>query len=371
MRSLALRGAGAVVGVVVTILLAPPLLLGLLVLFGAVLLLLPAPSRRHVIRRMPRVVVLAILATAVIWVLVRVIPDAQRVSRMPVSEAFSEWMEWATTAATGDLGFSDGYRESVNDGVARTIPITLQLAAYSMLVALLVAVPAALMAVRWQGRFVDRAITTTTFVLLSIPPIVIAPLILATFALGGIDIFGVQVGAEWLPSGRYDAVGDGVVPHMQSMALPTLALAAGLVAPYVAVLRTEMLTVGTRDFIQSANARGLPPRLVILRHALPASAPRLVAVVAAQTGILLGSIVIIEHLFLLPGFTDYVLVAISRRDLPPLAGGTAVIAASLALINLLADAIIIAMDPRAAEEPSISPRVRLLRSLREAPAPAR
>jgi len=369
--SLLLRSAVAVVGMTATVLLAPPLWLGMLALFAAVIVLLPGHSRSYVLRRVPRVVALAIVASALIWVMVRVIPNAERVTRLPVSEAFSEWIDWVSEAATGDLGFSEGYRESVNDGVARTIPITLQLAAYSMLVALTAAVPAALIAVRFQGRFVDRAITSTTFVLLSIPPIVIAPLILATFALGGMDTFGVQIGAEWLPSGRYDAVGEGVVTHIRSMALPTLALAAGLVAPYVAVLRTEMLTVGSRDFIQSANARGLPPRWVIVRHALPAAAPRLVAVVAAQTGILLGSIVIIEHLFLLPGFTDYVLVAISRRDLPPLAGGTALIAASLALINLLADAIIIAMDPRAAEEAAVSPRRRLLRSLREAPAPAR
>jgi peptide/nickel transport system permease protein len=371
LNRLAVRAGAVGAGAVVAVLVAPPLLVGLLLMFAGAVVLLPAPSRRHVLRRLPRVVVLTVVATAVIWLLIRVIPDAGRVSRLPLTQAFDEWLDWVSEAATGDLGFSDGYRESVNDGVARTIPITLQLAAYSMILALLVALPAALVAVRWQGRFVDRFITSMSFVLLSIPPIIIAPLIVTTLALGGIDLFGVQVGAEWFPSGRYTPVGEGAAPHLRSMALPTVALAAGLVAPFVAVLRTELIEVGSRDFVLSANARGLPPRLVILRHAFPAAAPRLVAVVAAQIGILLGSIVIIEYLFLLPGFTDYVLVAITRRDLPPLAGGTAIIAASLALINLLADAVIMAMDPRAADDAALNPRRQLWRSLREGLGPAR
>jgi peptide/nickel transport system permease protein len=308
----------------------------------------------HFLRGLPRVVLVMVAATAAMWVAVRVIPDSSRVSRLPISDALDEWVEWFVATLRGDLGFSRGYSESVNDGVRRTVPITLQLALYAQVISLALSVPLALLATRWSKTAVDRGISTGSLVLLSLPPIVIAPLLIAILALGGVAIGGTQLGVEWFPTGRYTPLGESAFEHVRSMTLPTLALAAGLVAPYVVVLRNELLTVASQDFIQAALARGMPRRRVLLRHALPVGLPRLVAVAAAQTAVLIGNLVIIERLFLMPGFTDYVLVAIERRDLPPLAGGTAIIAGTLATVNLLADSVIVGLDPRRAD---VNPRI--------------
>jgi peptide/nickel transport system permease protein len=290
------------------------------------------------------------------WVAVRVIPDSSRVSRLPISQALEEWVDWFVAALRGDLGFSGGYSEPVNDGVRRTVPITLQLALYAQVLSLALSIPLALLATRWSKSAVDRGISTSSLILLSLPPIVIAPLLIATLALGGLAFGDTQLaGVEWFPTGRYTPLGESATGHVKAMTLPTLALVTGLVAPYVVVLRNELLTVASQDFIQAALARGMPRRRVLLRHALPVGLPRLVAVAAAQTAVLIGNLVIIERLFLMPGFTDYVLVAIERRDMPPLAGGTAIIAGTLAMVNLLADSVIVGLDPRRADpNPGIS-----------------
>lgn len=310
----------------------------------------------HFVRGLPRVLLVMIVATAAMWVAVRVIPDSSRVSRLPISQALEEWVDWFVAALRGDLGFSGGYSEPVNDGVRRTVPITLQLALYAQVLSLALSIPLALLATRWSKSAVDRGISTSSLILLSLPPIVIAPLLIATLALGGLAFGDTQLaGVEWFPTGRYTPLGESATGHVKAMTLPTLALVTGLVAPYVVVLRNELLTVASQDFIQAALARGMPRRRVLLRHALPVGLPRLVAVAAAQTAVLIGNLVIIERLFLMPGFTDYVLVAIERRDMPPLAGGTAIIAGTLAMVNLLADSVIVGLDPRRADpNPGIS-----------------
>jgi peptide/nickel transport system permease protein len=301
----------------------------------------------HFLRGLPRVFLVMVAATAAMWIFVRVIPDSTRVSRLPIGDALNEWVEWFVATLRGDLGFSQGYSESVNDGVRRTVPLTLQLALYAQVLSLGLSIPLALVATRWSKTAVDRGISTSSLVLLSLPPIVIAPLLIATLALGGIG--DTHLGFEWFPTGRYTPLGESLTGHAQSMTLPTIALVCGLIAPYVVVLRNELLTVAGQDFIQSALARGMPRWRVLLRHALPVGLPRLVAIAAAQTAVLIGNLIIIERLFLMPGFTDYVLVAIERRDLPPLAGGTAIIAGTLAMVNLLADSVIVGLDPRRAD----------------------
>lgn len=341
-----IRVAAAALGAVALVLLGLPLGVNVAIVTAAAIAMLPPAGRRHFVRGALRIVILAVAATAAMWVFIRVIPDSERVGRLPVGEALGEWAEWLAGALKGDLGFSRQYAESVNEGVARTVPISLQLAAYSQVLAVVIAVPAALISVRWHRSPVDRAVSTGSLVGISVPPIVVAPMLVTIFALGGIAVAGTQIGTEVFPAGRYVPVGDGMSDHIRAMTLPTVVLALSLVAPYVSILRSELLTIASHDYIQSAAARGLPARLVLLRHALPVALPRLIAAVAGQMAVLIGNMIIIERLFILPGFTDYVLLAITRRDLAPIAGGTLIIAGVLATIALFADALVVSLDPR-------------------------
>jgi peptide/nickel transport system permease protein len=130
------------------------------------------------------------------------------------------------------------------------------------------------------------------------------------------------------------------------MVLPSFTLALTSAATYLVLLRSEMLQQLQLDHVQLARSKGLAPGQIVRRHAFRPAAPILVAAIGAQSGIILGYMVIVERIFLLPGFSDYVLVAIGRRDVIAIAGSLFVIAAILAVINLFADAMLLAVDPR-------------------------
>jgi peptide/nickel transport system permease protein len=322
-------------------------LVAFVAVYAAAAALLPAPHGRRLLRRAPAIVLAAVVAAGVMWVTIRVIPGPDRVTRLPVGQSVREYVEWLGDAVTGDLGFSRGYSEPVVDGLARTIPISLQLTLYSQIVGLAVAVPLAMLAVRFERGLVDRTASTGSLLLLSTPPIVIAPLLIATFALGGIDFGPVRIGTTWFPPGLYTPPEEGFVEHFRSVALPTLSLAAGLVAPYFVIVRNALSGALRQDYALGAAAKGLPPRRVLRNHGLPVALPLLVSVVGAQLAVLVGNLVVIEHIFSFPGFSDYALVALGRRDLAPMAASIGLLAAALTAVHLMADALVAARTPSA------------------------
>ena len=320
-------------------------LVAFVAVFAVAAALLPSPHGRRMLRRSPAIVLAAVVAAGVMWVTIRVIPGPGRVTRLPVGQALSEYVDWLGDAVTGDLGVSRGYNEPVSEGLSRTIPISLQLTLYSEVVALALAIPLALLAVRFERGPVDRTASTGSLLLLSTPPIVIAPLLIATFALGGMQIGPVRIGTEWFPPGLYTAPSEGLVDHAWSVTLPAISLAAGLIAPYFVIVRNGLAGALRQDFAISAAAKGLPPRRVLWNHGFPVTLPILITVVAAQLAVLVGNLVVIEHIFSFPGFSDYAVVALGRRDLAPMAASIGLLAAALTAVHLLADALVAARTP--------------------------
>ena len=161
------------------------------------------------------------------------------------------------------------------------------------------------------------------------------------FAIGGVSIFGHQVGWEILPASRYVNFGQSPVDHFKSMALPI-----GLAAVNMRVLRADMISTLQENFITTAKAKGVPDRRILFAHALRPSSFTLLTVFGLQTATLVGGALIIETIFSLPGLGTQIGTAIFQKDFLVVQGVVVVIAVGFVLINFLVDLLYAALDPR-------------------------
>ncbi len=345
------------------------LLLGLGATAAAALAVLPGGSRRYLVRRLVRVVASILIAMAVVWFLMFNLPPSPSIRfaddqslgggggrfgfgigepEVPsgVVAAMEAYGSWLGDLVTGSLGGLTSYSETVGEGVSRTIPLSMQLLLYSQIVALIVAVPAALIGARRRGGPGDVAARAVGLVGLSTPVYMLGPILVFLLAVGEFRLFGLEFGLQVLPSGRYTPIGTSLTGHLTSMALPSLTLGLSTAAVYLVLLRSELLQQLQLDHVALARSKGLSPSRIIRVHALRPAAPTLIAALAAQSGLIIGNLIIVERIFLLPGFGDYVIVAIVRRDLPAIVGAVFVSAVILGVINLFADALLLAVDPR-------------------------
>lgn len=322
-----------------------PMLVGLAVVLGCIMAALPRDARRYLLRRTGRVAVTVFMAMAVIWMLVHNYPDASRSTPTGFVPAMERYVEWMGDVVFGEFGDSS-YSETVTEGMARTIPISTQLMLYSQLIAVLVAVPGAIYGARFRGRLIDVGFRSLGILGLALPIFIVGPLFQYGLGVGDIDLMGLSFGWQIFPVGRYIAFGDDPVEHFRSIALPSLTLGLTTAAIYMVLLRSEIIQQLPLEHVLLARSKGVPPGRIIRLHAVRPAAPSAVAAVAAQSSLIFGNLLIIERIFIMPGFGDYVLIAIGRRDDLAVVGALFVIAIILGLINLLADAILLAIDPR-------------------------
>jgi peptide/nickel transport system permease protein len=243
---------------------------------------------------------------------------------------------WLGHAAHGDLGTSYITREKVAREIADRLPVTLELMALSQLLALLAAVPLAIVAARRPGQAADHAASAVGLTLLSVPGFVIGVALIAVVA----------VRLQWLPATGFVPLSEGPAENLRTMALPSIALAAGAVGLYQRVLRRDLVATLGEDFVTIARAKGLSPRMVFLRHALRPSSLSLITVVGLNVAGLMGGAVVIETLFALPGIGRMLVDAINARDYVTIQGVTAFIAVAYLLVNALVDGAYGLIDPR-------------------------
>lgn len=322
-----------------------PFALAMSVALVAALAALPSSPRRYLLRRVGRVLFSIFLAMALVWLLVHNYPDSSRLDETGLIPAMQRYVDWIGGVVSGELGPSQ-YSETVGTGISRSLPISLQLVAYSQILALLMAVPGALIGARMRGRSGDVAVRSVSLLGLSLPIFITGPLLQQLLGLGQMNLFGHKVGWKLLPVIRYVPVGDGLRDHLLSMLLPSFTLAFSTAAIYLVLLRSELIQQLQSPHALLARSKGLSPRRIVRTHALRPASPPAVAAVAAQSGFILGNVIIIERIFVLPGFGDYTLIAIGRRDVLAVAGSLFVAAIIMAVLNLIADALLLVLDPR-------------------------
>ena len=249
---------------------------------------------------------------------------------------YERYLEWLGAALQGDLGRSMQSQIPVADAILERLPVTLELAGLSILVALLVALPIGVYAGYRPGSLADRIITVICSVTLSIP----------SFLLGVLLVFVFAVTMHALPVTGWTPLSAGLGPHLRSLVLPVVTLAAIEAVAFIRLLRNDMSATLQQDFVLSARARGVPTRRILFVHALRPSAFSLLTVLGVAMGRLIGGTVIVESLFALPGLGSLVLSAINSRDYLLVQGIVLVVAVGYVLINALVDMAYPLLDPR-------------------------
>lgn len=246
------------------------------------------------------------------------------------------YTRWVGHAVTGDLGRSFRTKQPVMEAIRERLPVTIELALLAEILAILLAVPIALLCVRRPDGRIDRAWNVQSSVLISAPPFV-AGLLLSFLLSVRFHVFPVT---GWVPLTR------DLSENLRCAVLPVLTLTFGEVAVFSRLLRADLLATLQEDFVLNAKAKGLSARYVLLRHALRPSSFSLLTLAGLSLGRLLGGTVVVETIFALPGLGTLVVQAILGHDLVVVQGVVILLASAYVLINAGVDALYRFLDPR-------------------------
>jgi peptide/nickel transport system permease protein len=249
-----------------------------------------------------------------------------------------QYVTWLGNILTGDFGRSYSLNRPVLDEILDRFAATMLLAGAAFILMLLLGLSAGIIAAVKQYRWQDRAATVAALVGLSMPSFWLAMIL--------ISVFSVRLG--WFPaSGMRPSFGDAtLMDSLRHLVLPASALALVASGVVARLTRSAMLEVLRQDYVRTATAKGLRPRVVVMRHAFRNALVAIVPVIGVQIGFLLGGAVYIETVFSWPGIGRMLVTAISTRDVLLVQGGVVVVAFTYVLINLAADLVQASLDPR-------------------------
>lgn len=373
---------------------------------------------RFIGRRLVQLVIVIFIVTFLTFLLIRLLPGDPVQTIIPFGQgpAFAherallradlglnkgllqQYWDFMKGLAQGDLGHQYSSGTPVSTLVKESLPVSLELIIYSMILSLVIAIPLGVFGAYRAGTRMDGAINTSAFGLLALPNFVLA-LVLSFF-----------VGAKlkWLPTGGYSPgwldrafVGDwgplltillfmalgatigaligktrglpgaggvlgaaagvivfmvfGIVlfhgfydlwPHMRTMLLPAITLAAGEIAVFQRLLRSDMIQTLQENFITLAKAKGISNSRILWRHALRPSSFTLLTVAGLTAGTLIGGAVVIEVIYSVPGMGQQIFEAISAREYVALQSYVVIIAVGFVLLNFIVDFLYAVLDPR-------------------------
>ena len=247
-----------------------------------------------------------------------------------------QYVKWLGLALRGDLGESIRTRDSVVRLVAQKLPITLQLAAYSLLVALVIAIPVGVLAAVRRNTAWDYLASSVSLCGLSIP----------NFWLGIMLILLLSVRLRWLPASGFVPFFEDPWANLQRLLMPAVVLGSALSAVLMRQTRNSMIEVLSADYIRTAYAKGLRTGVVVFRHAIRNGLIPVITIFGLQLGALIGGAVVTEQIFVVPGFGRLILEAVFTRDYPVVQGVVLITASAYVLINLLVDASYSLLNPR-------------------------
>ena len=249
---------------------------------------------------------------------------------------FVQYWNWLKAALHGNLGNSLFNNETVSSGIAARFPVTLSIAAGGMIVAILLGVPSGVIAGLHQGSARDRVVTVGSSIAVAIPDFWLGMLLVIVFA--------VKLG--WLPALGYTPFTQSPGQWAEDLLLPWLALGIGGSAVIARQVRGALIDTLDQDYMRTAVAKGLSPRMVVGKHALKNALSPAVTVIGIQFGYLLGGTLIIEQIFSLPGLGTYIIQAINDKDIPEIQGVVLVVATCFVFINLVVDVIYAYLNPK-------------------------
>jgi peptide/nickel transport system permease protein len=285
-----------------------------------------------------------LLVSIIIFAIIEVLPGdvATRIlGRDATPEAIATLREklnlnWLAGMVQGDFGNALTSSRPINEILAPRLYNTLLLSVYAFLIYIPLSLIPALIQASRRDREVDHAISVVNLVFLSIPDFLLGTLLLVLFS----------VALPLLPAvSRVD--GDSsAIQYLRAMTLPAITLAIAMAIAAVRMLRDNLIEVLDSEYVRMAELKGLPPRAVLLRHALPNALIPTLNITAINLGYLIGGVVIVEKVFSYPGFGSLLVDALQYRDIPLIEATVLIAAAVYVAANLLADLGAILLNPR-------------------------
>jgi peptide/nickel transport system permease protein len=247
-----------------------------------------------------------------------------------------QFFQWAGRLLRGDFGESYFLKQSVAGLIAQRIEPTLSLAALTLVVTVLVAVPLGVIAAWRHGGWLDRALMGLSVLGFSVP----------AFVIGYVLIWAVSLKLGWLPVQGYARLDQGIVAWIQHLILPATTLSIIYVALIARVTRAAVAEAMTEDYVRTARAKGITEARVLVRHALVNAAVPIVTVIGIGVALLIGGVVVTERVFAIPGLGQLTVDAVLSRDYPLIQAITLFFSFLYVLINLLVDLSYLLLDPR-------------------------
>ncbi len=240
----------------------------------------------------------------------------------------TQFRDWALSILHGDLGRSYLFRAPVAGLIRARLPVTLILGAAGISLALLIALPAGVLAALNEGRILDRLLMGIALLGQAVP----------SFWLALLLIIGVGLRLQWLPIGGLD--------DWTGYILPALVLSFSAIPALMRLTRSGMIEALRADYIRTARASGLSPWSIVLRHAARNAALPVVAIAAVQLGFMLGGSIVVESVFALPGIGFLAYESVSKSDFPVVQAVVLILAVLYIGLTLLADVLNAVLDPR-------------------------
>jgi peptide/nickel transport system permease protein len=309
--------------------------------------------KTYVARRLLALIPVALVVATIAFVLIHVAPgdpasviagpdatadDVARIQRQLGLDApmAVQLLRWYGRLAQGDLGQSIFLRRPVLEAIVDRAEPTILLTLYATVVAVVLGVPAGVLAARHHDRAADQTLMAAALVGISIPNFLLGLLLIL--------LFSVQLG--WFPVAGYSPLEYGVLGTLRSLTLPAVALGVVQSALIARIARSAMLDVLREPFTVAARARGLGERAIVYKHALKNAMIPTITVVGISFAILISGAVVVETVFNIPGLGRLIISAVLRRDYPVIQGVVLCIAAVYMLINLAVDLSYLVFDPR-------------------------
>ena len=314
---------------------------------------------RYFIQRILQLIPVLILVSVAVFLIIRIIPgdpvlvmlgvDPEERARISEEQyetlkhqlgydrpIYVQYANWVSRIVQGDMGLSLRSRRPIFEVIFERYPATLYLALTALVTGVLIAIPTGVIAAMRQNTSVDYAAMGFALWGIAVPNFWLALMLIVLFSL--------KLG--WLPSIGYASPLENPWLFLQHVFLPAIVMGTDLAAPLMRYIRAEMLEQLTQDYVRTAWAKGLPARMVIVRHALKNSLIAAVTVVGLQTARLLGGSTIVETVFSWPGVGRLLIEGIYSRDYPIVQGAVLLIAVTFVFINLFVDIVYKWLDPR-------------------------
>jgi peptide/nickel transport system permease protein len=250
---------------------------------------------------------------------------------------YVQYVKWFWNALQGDFGSSIyGSRVPVSQIIIEALPRTLSLAFISALIAIIIAIPAGIIAATRKNTAADNTVSFGAFLGLSMPDFWLAILLIIVFAAN----------LKIMPAIGYVPMSEDFWLWLKHLTLPAIAVGTGFSAIIARMIRSSMLEVLNADYMRVAASKGLTKRMLLLDHALPNALIPVVTVMGIALALLMAGAVVVENVFAIKGLGRVLIQGILNRDYPVVQGAVLVVSAIFIVSNLIVDLLYVVIDPR-------------------------